>query len=135
MGKASAFLLFSLYCSICTKKVVKTKAKENVIVCCKVYFFSSARLKVREFRNVWCLQFLPKKRVKTRHIVVKTNSFILFWKYSRLDNLVPKLTDLYHLWFWIWVINKVALTKQLYIKLGTGVLLTYVSKPKRAIMH
>ena len=37
-----------------------------------------------------------KKRTKTHRIVVKMNSFIsfVFWKNSRLDNLLSKLTDL-----------------------------------------
>ena len=28
--------------------------------------------------SFWCLQFLPKKRMKTRRIAVKTNSFVRF---------------------------------------------------------
>ena len=35
-----------------------------------------------------------KKRTKTCCILVKTNSFIRFWKNSRFDNLLSKLTDL-----------------------------------------
>ena len=36
-----------------------------------------------------------KKRTKTLRILVKTNSFVLFWKNPRLDNLLSKLTDLF----------------------------------------
>ena len=35
-----------------------------------------------------------KERTKTCRITVKKNSFIRFWKNSRLDNLLSKLTDL-----------------------------------------
>ena len=35
-----------------------------------------------------------KKRTKTRRILVKTNSFVRFWKNPRLDNLLSKLIDL-----------------------------------------
>ena len=39
-----------------------------------------------------------KKRTKTRLILVKTNSFVrFFWKNPLPNNLLSKLTDLYHI--------------------------------------
>ena len=53
-------------------------------------------LKVSYFKNAFLVSSISsKKQTKTSHIVVKINSFVLFWKNLRLDNLLSKLTDLY----------------------------------------
>ena len=104
-----------LKCEFCKKSFIMNDflqnphfSAQNVLVpllFLHMYFFipkvflkdqKMLNLKVSKSQNgfFFLAEDSPKKRTKTRPILVKTNSFVRFLGESSVDNLFSKLTDL-----------------------------------------